>query len=189
MLGPADPLPHVPRRVLVAGNTGAGKSTLSRRISDVLGLRYVELDALYHGPQWTPRPSFEADVLAFTSGPRWVTEWQYKQVRPLLLERADTLVWLDHTLLAVMRRLLMRTVRRRAARAELWNGNSEPPLWTVFTDPEHLLRWGWKGYGRNRRRVRAVQERIVVVRLRGQRQVEKWLSGPLSVVAGEERAR
>ncbi|WP_346276153.1 hypothetical protein [Pseudonocardia sp.] len=36
--------------------------------------------------------------------------------------------------------LVRRTVRRRLHRVELWNGNIEPPLWTVFTDREHILR-------------------------------------------------
>ena len=29
----------------------------------------------------------------------------------------------------------------RLGRQVLWNGNIEPPLWTVFTDPEHIVRW------------------------------------------------
>ncbi|TWP46266.1 AAA family ATPase [Lentzea tibetensis] len=193
LLGPADSLPHVPRRVLVAGNTGSGKSTLSQRVADQLGLRNVELDALFHGPQWTPRPEFAADVGRLVAEPRWVTQWQYKEVRPLLLAHADTLVWLDHSFGCVMTRLVVRTVRRRAARVELWNGNFESPLWTMFTDREHILRWGWKTFRRTRERIRRVVEdgQIVVVRLRGQREVEQWLAGPLSVAAGagEERAR
>ncbi|KOV80776.1 AAA family ATPase [Nocardia sp. NRRL S-836] len=188
LLGPADPLPHVPRRILVAGNAGSGKSTLCRRIAGRHGVRYVELDRLYWGPQWTPRPEFGAEVAAFAEGDRWVTEYQYKEVRGALAARADTVVWLDHPFPTVMGRLVSRTVRRRARRVELWNGNQEPSLWSVFTDPEHILRWGWKTYGRSRARVRALVDQVVVVRLSGQGQVERWLDGPLAAV-GEERAR
>lgn len=188
LLGPADPLPHVPRRILVAGNTGSGKSTLCSRIAGQHGVRYVELDSLYWGPQWTPRPSFPAEVAAFAQEPGWVTEFQYNEVRRQLLAKADTLVWLDHSFATVMGRLVGRTVRRRARRVELWNGNQEPSLWSVFTDPEHILRWGWKTYGRNRARVRELVDQVVVVRLSGQGQVERWLTGPLAAV-GEERAR
>ncbi|USX51881.1 AAA family ATPase [Lentzea sp. HUAS12] len=188
LLGPADPLPHVPRRVLVAGNAGSGKSTLCLRIAGLRDLPRVELDSLYWGPRWTPRPEFAGEVAALAREDRWVTEYQYKAARPALLARADTVVWLDHPFPTVVGRLVLRTVRRRAARAELWNGNQESPLWSVFTDSEHILRWGPKSYRRNRARVLALVDDVVVVRLRGQWQVERWLSGPLASV-GEERAR
>src|SRR5690606_20822603 len=37
------------RRILVAGTSGAGKTTLAGRVSGALGLPYTELDSLYHG--------------------------------------------------------------------------------------------------------------------------------------------
>ena len=40
-----------------------------------------------------------------------------------------------------MTRLSRRTVSRVRHRTELWAGNTEPPLRTIFTDPEHILRW------------------------------------------------
>lgn len=48
MLGVEDPLPHRPRRVVVAGATGSGKTTLARRIGAVLELPVSEMDALHH---------------------------------------------------------------------------------------------------------------------------------------------
>ena len=95
VLSATDPLPARPRRVLVAGTSGSGKTTLARTIGGILALPHVELDALFHGPGWTRRPRFEADVERFTGRPAWTTEWQYPRVRQLLLARADCLVWLD----------------------------------------------------------------------------------------------
>jgi adenylate kinase family enzyme len=196
LLGPADDLPHVPRRVLVAGTSGAGKSTLARAVAQALGLSYVEMDSLFHGPQWTQRPEFEADVRELVKSRAWATEWQYAAVRPVLLEHADTLVWLDHPKHVVLRRVAVRTVVRRLRGQVLWNGNVEPPLRTVFTDRQHLLRWAWKSHGRTRARVSAVLAgehgaRVTVVRLRGQREVDMWRTGPLRRAAerGEESVR
>src|SRR5512138_2189086 len=65
LLGAADPLPHVPRRVLVAGTSGSGKTTLAARVAAVLGAPHIEIDSLFHGPGWTKRPSFDDDVVRF----------------------------------------------------------------------------------------------------------------------------
>jgi adenylate kinase family enzyme len=69
----------------VAGTSGSGKTTLAARIAAVLKVQHVEIDALFHGPGWTPRPSFEADVHRFSAGPTWVTEWQNGSVRGRVL--------------------------------------------------------------------------------------------------------
>lgn len=175
-----DPLPHHPCRVLVAGCSGAGKSTVAAALSERLGIPYHELDALRHGPGWVTRPSFEADVAAFAATEGWITEWQGAAVRPLLLARADLIVWLDLPRWRVFSQLLARTLRRRVRRIELWNGNVEPPLRTVLTDREHILRWAWKSYGLERRQMRdllASGAAPSVVRLRTRGEVRRWLAG------------
>jgi len=186
--GPSDPLAPTTARLLVTGASGAGKTTLRQVISDVLALPTVEMDSLFHGPGWTQRPGFVADVERFTAGPRWVIEWQYTKVRSMLLERADTLVWLDHSRATVMGRVVRRTLHRRVRRVELWNGNREPPLSTIFTDPEHIVRWSWTTFHAEQRRALAVTRQAdgpVVVRLRGQAEVDAWVQGPLRALAEE----
>ena len=121
-----DPLPYPPKRVLVAGVSGVGKTTLARRISAITGGPHTEIDALFHGPAWMPRPEFLADVHSLLRTGSWTTEWQYDAARPLLAESADVLVWLDLPFVRVtLPRLLRRTIRRRWSREELWNGNME----------------------------------------------------------------
>ena len=97
-------------------------------MATILELRYVELDALYHGANWTPRPEFLEDVERFAGGSRWVNEWQYPAVRMLLAEHADLLVLLDLPQWLAMARVVRRTLLRRLRHTELWNGNVEPPL-------------------------------------------------------------
>jgi adenylate kinase family enzyme len=178
-----DPLPQKPRRVLVAGPSGSGKTSLAARIGEVLDIRHVEIDGLFHGPDWQPRATFEEDVRAFSAEPAWVTEWQYDAVRPLLAERADLLAWLDLPRYVVMRQVVRRTVRRRLRREVLWNGNQEPPFRTIFTDPEHIVRWAWTTHHRSPERVRtllAERPDLVVVRIRSHEEARRWLAGPLT---------
>ena len=44
------------RRVVVIGTTGSGKSTLAERLAAQMGLRVIELDALFWGRDWQPVP-------------------------------------------------------------------------------------------------------------------------------------
>lgn len=179
------------RRVLVAGCSGAGKTTVAAALADRLGLPHHELDALRHGPAWVPRPTFVADVAAFAATGSWVTEWQSDVVRPLLLERADLIVWLDLPRWRVFTQLLRRTLRRRLRRVELWNGNVEPPLHSVFTDREHVLREAWRSYPRNRRRMLDLLDASPppLVRLRSRRQVRRWLVEVAAISPRGERGR
>ncbi len=179
MLTAVDLLPLRPQRVLVAGTSGSGKTTTAIRIAALLRIPHTEIDALFHGPSWTERETFEADVDTFSSASSWVTEWQYGSVRPLLASRADTLVWLHFPRRTVMRRVIRRTLRRRLRRERLWNGNVEPPLWTIVTDREHIIRWAWSTHARNADHVRTAAEQhpgLVVVELRSQAEVEHWLA-------------
>jgi adenylate kinase family enzyme len=186
LLGPASPLPHRPRRVLVAGASGSGKTTVAARVAATLDIPHVEIDGLFHGPGWVPRPSFVDDVHRFAAQPAWVTEWQYDAVRPHLLGRADTLVWLDLSRALVMRQVVARTVRRRLLRQRLWNGNVEPPLRTFVTDRDHIVRWAWRTHARTADRVAAARRRrpeLPIVRLTGADAVDAWVRGPLRTAA------
>ncbi|WP_104163951.1 AAA family ATPase [Cryobacterium sp. N22] len=184
MLSSDGALPHRPRRVLVAGVSGTGKTTLAARIAVLTGGPHTEIDGLFHGPNWVPRPEFADDVRAFIAAESWTTEWQYSAAREVLAERADLLVWLDLPFLRVtLPRVIRRTVRRRVRREELWNGNVEPPFRTLLTNREHIVRWAISTRRNYEERVPLVElqhPHLVVVRLRSQREVEQWLGGALA---------
>jgi adenylate kinase family enzyme len=144
----------VPHRVVVAGISGVGKTTLAVRLAAGLGLRHVEVDALFHGPDWQRRPTFEADVDAATRGEDWVADsFGYRDVRDLLWDRCDTFVWMDYGRATVMSRVLRRSFARATYDRELWNGNREG--FRDWVDPEHPVRWAWAQHGPRRVQVEA----------------------------------
>ncbi len=170
----------------MGGTSGSGKTTLARAIGIALELPHTEIDSLFHGPGWTERPEFGADVERLAAQPAWVTEWQYERARAVLKPLADTVVWLDLPTWLVMSQLTRRTLRRWLRHEPLWNENVEQPIWRIAVDPDHIIRWAWRTRGSACDRVLATAaERpdLVVVRLRSRSEVARWLAGPLCEAA------
>jgi len=172
--------PHL-RRVAVVGTSGAGKTTLARRLSERLGIPHVELDALHWEPNWTPAEPevFSERTAQALSGPTWVTDGNYSQVRSIVWSRADTVVWLDFSLPVVMGRMLRRTVRRLVTREELWNQNREN-LAGAFLSRDSIILWALQTYRRRRREYPVLLSKpehahLKVVHLRSPRKAQRWL--------------
>lgn len=168
------------RRILVKGGSGSGKSTLSRTLARRLGIRYVELDALHHGPNWVAATAeqLQARLLGMLDDDRgWVVDGNYdSKLGALLLDRAELVVWLDFSLTTKLWRLIRRTAQRRLRNEELWNGNRET-LVHVLWGRDALFAWMFRTHFRQRRVWPQKFSTRSVVRLRNAREVEHWLSG------------
>jgi len=107
-------MPEHPRRIVVTGTTGSGKTTLARAVAAKLGLPHAEQDAWNHLPGWQEAPleQFRAVVGTFTIQAGWVMDGNYTKANDIGWARADTLIWLDYSGELVFRRLLRRTLRR-----------------------------------------------------------------------------
>jgi adenylate kinase family enzyme len=173
------------RRISVVGISGAGKSTVSRALARDAGLPFAELDAIFHQPGWVPldEGEFRRRVAEVAAGDAWVIDGNYSAVRPLVWARADTVIWIDLPRLLVMRRLVWRTLRRVALRAELWNGNRE--RWANFFswNPEKsVISWAWTRHPVYRQRYAAAMQdpayaQLRFVRLRSRADVRRFLAG------------
>ena len=168
------------RRINVVGTSGNGKTTFSRALAKRLGLPYVELDALNHGPNWTEASDedFRRAVEAATDRDGWVADGNYgRKIGDLVLRQADTVVWLDQPLPLVLWRLWRRTVRRIVRGEELWSGNRES--WRgAFWGRDSLFAWTIRAHFRNRRRLPEQLERLPelrVYRLRSRTDVKRFL--------------
>ena len=169
------------RRISVIGGSCSGKTTVARALAARLGLSYVELDELHHGPNWDEAPAellqerVRAALAAAPDG--WVVDGNYfGKLGTLVLERADTVVWLDVPYRTVVRRVLWRTWSRLVTRAELWNGNRERlrdtfgrnsiVWWVLTTHRGFATKWTAR---------LDAHPQLDVVWLRSQREVQDWI--------------
>jgi len=165
-------------RIVVIGPSGSGKTRLSARLGELLHARHVEIDALWHGPNWEScgPDELRRRVSAATEGDDWVCDGTYHTIiGDLVLERAETVAWLDLPVPLVMWRLVRRSWVRKRDRVVLWNGNVEAP-WL------EQMRWlFWPAFKRafeNRRRLPerfALHPQLVVHRLRSDPEVESFV--------------
>ena len=170
----------MPRKIVLKGTSGAGKTTLATELARRLDLPHVELDALHHGPNWS-EPTAEAFQCrvqaAMAAAPAgWVIDGNYdSKLDDLVVAAADTIVWLDLPLGVKLRRLWRRTTHRLRDKVELWNGNRES--WRgAFIGRESLFVWAIRQHVRHRRAWPArfgPDPRLV--RLRSATEVGRWL--------------
>lgn len=171
----------VPRRINVRGTSGAGKSTISAEVARRLGIPHIELDALYHGPNWTePAPEVFRDRVrrvmeAHPEG--WVIDGSYdSKLGETVVAEADTIVWLDLPFRTTYYRLWNRTMHRLRNNTELWNGNRE--TWRdQFASRQSIFIWTVRAHLKHRRdwpSQFASDPRLV--RLRSDAEVNRWLN-------------
>jgi adenylate kinase family enzyme len=167
-------------RVSVIGCSGAGKTTFGQALAARLGVPFIELDAIFHQPGWTelPEAEFQTRVRARVAADGWVVDGNYGAVRPIVLERATTVAWLDYSRPRVMQQVIRRSVSRAITRRELWNGNREDAR--EWIKPDHPIRWAWSQHGRKRaeyatRLAEPQYRRLDVHRFRTPREADTWL--------------
>ena len=168
------------RRIVIKGTSGAGKTTFGAALAARLGVPFIELDALHHGPNWSAptadefRNRVRAALDASPGG--WVVDGNYdNKLDDTVVSQADTIVWLDLPLWVMFPRLWRRTMHRITKQVELWSGNRETWrdqfasrqtifYWAVRSHIEHRREWPARFDGDSR-----------LVRLRSVAEVNRWL--------------
>lgn len=166
------------RVVVIASASGSGKTTLSRTLAGKLGCPHIELDALVHGPNWTECTAEELreQVTPRLAEPAWVCDGMYSgKLGTLVLEAADTVIWLDLSRRVWVPRLLFRTAKRWLTQETLWNGNRES-LRGAILDPDSLFRYAWRMYPYRRETWPTSLAPYPVIRLRTPGEVAAFLA-------------
>ncbi|MFT7487079.1 MAG: adenylate kinase family enzyme [Candidatus Paceibacteria bacterium] len=174
------PESHQARRVWVVGSCGCGKTTVAKKVGDVLAIPSAHVDDYIWLPGWKLREREEMLGLIENrlEEESWVMEGNLGRDATRLwaiADRADLILWLDLPFRVTFWRLVRRCLRRSLLRQECCNGNRESLRQSFFSSQSILL------YAFRTRHLRRVIYRHMLrhrphIRLRSTREVEGWLA-------------
>jgi hypothetical protein len=148
------------QRVVILGRGGAGKSTVARRLSELVGVPVIELDKHFWQPDLAPlsREKWVEVQRKLAIRSRWIMDGDLGpyDALPVRLSTADTVLLLDFPLWLC----LCRALRRGKENWDFW--------WWLIT-------WGWL----ERRKIRdmlAEHPNAQVHILRSQKELDQFLS-------------
>lgn len=156
------------QRIVILGRGGAGKSTVARRLGELVGLPVIELDKHFWQPGLVPLPRekwMEAQR-KLASRSRWIMDGDLGpyDVLTVRLSTADTVLLLDFPLWLC----LWRALRRGKENWDFW-------WW--------LIAWGWLEQPKIRGMLAEHPNARLYV-LRSQKQLDQFLSNLARVCAG-----
>ena len=98
---------------MVIGCCGSGKSTLSRKLVQILGLPLFHLDQYYWKPNWveTPKSEWPNIVQTLADKDKWIVDGNYGGTMDIRLKRADTIIYLDYPTWRCLGRVIKRIVK------------------------------------------------------------------------------
>lgn len=104
------------KKILVVGVSASGKSVFSRKLGHRTGLPVTYIDALMWKPGWSYIGDDETVKLLDEASqqPEWIIEgYIEKEAQALILERADSIIYLDYPRCVAAWRYIKRSWRHR----------------------------------------------------------------------------
>ena len=85
---------------MIVGSAGAGKSTLARKLNDIMGIKLFHLDRLFWKPGWEciSREELEEKIRSIITLDLWIIDGNYSSTMEMRLKEADTIIFLDFPL-------------------------------------------------------------------------------------------
>ena len=132
--------------VLIIGSSSSGKSTLSRRLSEITDIPAYHLDKLYWKLEWTPlsEDEFDNSLDEILHKDKWIIDGNYSRTLDLRLKYADTIIYLNMPrILCIYRIIKRRFMYRGKTRLDMGEGCLEKLDFK-------FIKWVWS-FNKNKR--------------------------------------
>lgn len=142
-------------RVNVIGTSGSGKTTFGRQLAEILNIPFIEMDALFWGPNWSTLD----DALLFSrladtlDGDHWVLDGNYSRTTPIKWQRVEVVIWLDFSFPRTLFQAVSRAAQRLISKEELWPGTGNRETLQMLFSKESIVLWTITSYRRKRKHI------------------------------------
>ena len=162
-------------RLIIIGCGGAGKSTLARKLGEVLDLPVVHLDKLFWKPGWveTTAEEFDALLAMELAKDKWIMDGNFNRTMPERIKRCDTIIYLDFSRFTCLMGVLKRIITTYGkVRPDMGEGCPE----RIDLD---FLKWVWN-FNKNKResyyKLLNEAENVETIVLKNRRAVKLFLN-------------
>lgn len=169
-------------RINVIGTSGSGKTTFGRELASVLQIPFIELDAIFWGPDWSEPDDSElfpklSTALASDS---WVLDGNYSRTLEIKWERVDSVIWLDFSFPRTVAQAIKRAVSRIISQEELWPGTGNRESLKMLFSRDSIVIWTIKTYSRRKKKIQGYASSgqyrsIIFHRIRSPKQAKIFL--------------
>ncbi len=168
----------------IIGTTGSGKSTLARELAEKTKLQNIELDNLLWLDDWQESSNdalfLKLKVAMENAAAGWVIDGLYTRTIPMVMEKVDTVIWLDYPFHINLYRLTKRTLGRVISRKKLWENSNNRESLKLMLSKESIFIWLIKSYPKNRKKYSDLMQNpayqhIQFIRLTSPKQTEAFL--------------
>ena len=101
------------QRIMVIGCCGAGKSTFSKKLNEILGLEVIHLDQHYWKSNWEETDSIEWKNIVenLSEKSTWIMDGNYGGTMDIRIKKADTIIFLDYSTIKCLWRITKRITK------------------------------------------------------------------------------
>ena len=171
------------QRINVVGASGSGKSIFSRKLSAILSIPHVEMDAIFWQPNWqesddnTFFSKLSAEILPLSN---WVLDGNYTRSIPIKWEKVDLVIWLDYSFIRTVLQAIRRAISRAWSQKELWAGTGNKETFRELFSTDSIVLYTIKSHKRIRKKYELLildksYSHIEFIRLRSRKESEEFL--------------
>lgn len=165
------------KRVLIIGNSGSGKTTFAKKLSEKTGIALIYLDKIWWRGEWehVSREEFDEALGLELSKEEWIIDGNYDRTLPRRLEYADTVFFFDFPTSTCLWGITKRILKSYGKSREDMGGNCPESFGRAAGLYKSTLSYN----RRNRKRYYEMIKRCGVVTVfRNHRDVRKYLEKP-----------